>query len=90
MIILGTIYCQHLFLCMQPPRIFAPNFVDSAPKFIGYESQRAGIYTPNQLQAFWDNILHSDASKAVLTKISREVLMGRQTRRKTWKTRRKG
>ena len=62
---------------LQPPRIFALKFVDSTLKFTGYESQRAGIYTQNQLKAFWDNILHSDASKAVL-KNSREVLMGRQ------------
>ena len=62
---------------LQPPKIFSSRVVSSVPKFTGYESQRAGIYTPNQLKSFWDNILHSEASKSVLTKISREVLEGR-------------
>ena len=59
---------------LQPPKIFSSRVISSIPKFTGYESQRAGIYTPNQLKSFWDNILHSEASKSVLTKISREVL----------------
>ena len=63
---------------MRAPRTIAPNFAGSIPKFTGYKSQRAGFYTPNQLKVFLDNILHSDASKAVLTEISREILMGRQ------------
>ena len=62
---------------LQPPKIFSSRIVSSVPKFTGYESQRAGIYTTNQLKSFWDNILHSEASKSVLTKISREVLEGR-------------
>ena len=62
---------------LQPPKIFSSRVISSIPKFTGYESQRAGIYTPNQLKSFWDNILHSEASKSVLTKISREVLEGR-------------
>ena len=62
---------------LQPPKIFSSRVVSSVPKFTGYESQRAGIYTPNQLNCFWDNPLHSEASKSVLTKISREVLEGR-------------
>ena len=62
---------------LQPPNIFSSRVISSIPKFTGYESQRAGIYTPNQLKSFWDNILHSEASKSVLTKISREVLEGR-------------
>ena len=56
---------------------FSSRVVSSAPKFTGYESQRAGIDTPNQLKSFWDNILYSEASKSVLTKISREVLEGK-------------
>ena len=62
---------------LQQPKIFSSRVISSIPKFTGYESQRAGIYTPNQLKSFWDNILHSEASKSVLTKISREVLEGR-------------
>ena len=58
-------------------KIFSSRVVSSVPKFTCYESQRAGIYTPNQLKSFWDNILDSEASKSVLTKISREVLEGR-------------
>ena len=63
---------------LQAPRTFAPKFAGSIPKFTGYKSQRAGFHSPNQLKVFLDNILHSDASKAVLTEISREVLWGRQ------------
>ena len=37
---------------LQRPRIFAPKFVVSSLKFTGYESQRAVIYTPNQLKTF--------------------------------------
>ena len=62
---------------LQPPKVFSSRVVSSFPKFTGYESQRAGIYTPNQLKSFWDKILHSEASKSVLTNISREVLEGR-------------
>ena len=62
---------------LQPPKIFSSRVVNSVPKFTGYESQHAGNYTPNQLKFFWDNILHSEASKSVLTKFSREVLEGR-------------
>ena len=62
---------------LQPPKIFSSRVIISIPKFTGYESQRAGIYTPNQLKSFWDNILHSEASTSVLTKISGEVLEGR-------------
>ena len=62
---------------LQPPKIFSSRVVSSVPKFTGYESQRAGLYTPNQLKSFWDNILHSEASKSVLTKFSREFLEGR-------------
>ena len=62
---------------LQPPKNFSSRVVSSVPKFTGYESQSAGIYTPHQLKSFWDNILHSEASKSVLTKISREVLEGR-------------
>ena len=35
------------------------------------------IDTPNQFKSFWDNILHSEAAKSILTKTSREVLEGR-------------
>ena len=42
---------------LQPPRIFAPKLIGSTPKFTGYESERAGIYTPIQLKAFWESIL---------------------------------
>ena len=63
---------------LQLPRILATNFAGSIPKFTGYEYQPAGTYRPNQPKSFWDNILHHNASKAVLTKISRQVLMGRQ------------
>ena len=43
--------------------MFAPKFAGSILKYTGYELQQAGFYTPNELKAFWDNILHSDASK---------------------------
>ena len=46
---------------LQPPKIFSSRVVSSVPKFTGYESQRAWIYTPNQLKSFWDNIMHSEA-----------------------------
>ena len=57
---------------LQPPKKFSSRVVSSVLKFTGYESQPAGIYTPNQLKSFWDNILHSEAPQSVLTKIPRE------------------
>ena len=62
---------------LPPPKSFAPNFAGSFHKYTGCKLQRAGNYTLYQIKAFWDNILHSDALKAS-TKISREVLLGRQ------------
>ena len=41
---------------LQPPKILSSMVVSSVPKFTGYELQRAGIYTPNQLKSFWDNL----------------------------------
>ena len=64
-------------LPLQPPKMFSPRVVSFVPKFISYESQRAGIRTPIQLTSFWDNILLSEASKSDLTKFLREVLEGR-------------
>ena len=61
---------------LQLPKIFSSRVVSFVPKFISSESQRAGICTPIQLTSFWDNILHSEASKSVLTNILREVLEG--------------
>ena len=37
---------------LQPPKTFSSRVVSSVPKFTGYESQCAGIYTPNQLKIF--------------------------------------
>ena len=62
---------------LQPPKSVAPYFAGSFNKYTGSNLQRAGNYTLYQIKAFWDNILHLDALKAS-TKISREVLLGRQ------------
>ena len=62
----------------KTPFLFSPLSIGHIINSVGYESQRAGIYTPNQLKDFWDNILHSSASKSVLQKISHEVLSSRE------------
>ena len=64
---------------LQPPRKLAPNFTVSTPKIYENESQRAGIYTRNQLRDFLVNILHSDASEAVLKEnIQEKFCLGKQ------------
>ena len=71
----------HLMTAPVPfktPFLFSPLSIGHIINSVGYESQRAGIYTPNQLKDFWDNILHSSASKSVLQKISHEVLSSRE------------
>ena len=53
---------------------FAPQDIGHITEFPVYDSRRAGMYTPKQLKAFWDNIIHNTASTSNLKKITRTVL----------------
>ena len=72
---------HHLMPASVPfktPFLFSLFSVCHIINSVGCEYQRAGIYTPNQLKDFWDNILHSCASKSILQKISHEVISSRK------------
>ena len=54
--------------------MFAPQDIGHITYFPVYDSRRAGMYTPKQLKALWDNIIHNTASTSILEKITRTVL----------------
>ena len=54
--------------------MFAPQDIGHIREFPVYDSRRAGMYTPKQLKAFWDTIIHNTASTSILKKITRTVL----------------
>ena len=58
----------------KTPLMFAPQDIGHITEFPLYDSRRAGMYTPKQLKAFWDNIIHNTASTSILKKITRTVL----------------
>ena len=58
----------------KTPLMFAPHDIGHITEFPVYDSRRAGMYTPKQLKAFWDNIIHNTASTSILKKITRTVL----------------
>ena len=62
---------------IKAPLLFSPSTIAQFSSFPSYESQRAGIYTPNQLQSYWDRILQNSATNSVLKKISQVVLASR-------------
>ena len=53
----------------KTPLMFAPQDVGHITDFPVYDSRRAGMYTPKQLKAFWDNIIHNTASTSILKKL---------------------
>lgn len=63
---------------IKAPLLFSPSTIAQFSSFPSYESQRAGIYTPNQLQSYWDRILQNSATNSVLKKISQVVLASRE------------
>ena len=58
----------------KTPLMFAPQDIGHITEFPVYDSRGAGMYTPKQLKAFWDNIIHNTASTSILKKITRTVL----------------
>ena len=53
----------------KTPLMFAPQDIGHITEFPVYDSRRAGMYTPKQLKAFWDNIILNTASKSILKKL---------------------
>ena len=39
-----------------------------------FDTRRAGMYTPNQMKNFWDNVIHNSASDTLLKKLTRTIL----------------
>ena len=58
----------------KTPSMFAPQDKGHFTEFPVYDSRHAGMFTPKQLEAFWDNIIHNTASTSILKKITRTVL----------------
>ena len=61
----------------KTPLMFAPQDIGHITEFPIYDTRRAVMYTPKQLKAFWDNIIHNTASTSILKKITRFVLHNR-------------
>ncbi len=56
------------------PLLFAPKDITPKTKNDFYHTQKAGMYTPKQLQTFWDDIILHSASKDALKKITMKIL----------------
>ena len=48
-------------ILFKTPLMFAPQDIGHITEFPVYDLRRAGMYTPKQLKAFWDNIIHNTA-----------------------------
>ena len=57
----------------KTPLVFAPQVIGHITEFPVYYSRRARMYTPKQLEAFWDNIIYITASTSIVNKITRTV-----------------
>ena len=56
------------------PLLFKPTELGHITQFPTFDTRRAGMYTPNQVKNFWDNVIHNSASDTLLKKLTRTIL----------------
>ena len=56
------------------PLLFKPTELGHITQFPTFDTRRAGMYTPNQMKNFWDNVIHNSASDTLLKKLTRTIL----------------
>ena len=56
------------------PRCSSQLNLDILLSFLTFDTRRAGMYTPNQMKNFWDNVIHNSASDTLLKKLPRTIL----------------
>ena len=56
------------------PLLFKPTELGHITQFPTFDTTRAGMYTPKQMENFWDNKIHASASETVLKKLTRTIL----------------
>ena len=56
------------------PLLFKPSELGHITQFPTFGTRRAGMYTPNQMKNFWDNVIHNSASDTLLKKPTRTIL----------------
>ena len=59
----------------KQPAVFGAKYVTPVSRRAFGGARDDGIYTRAQLSEFWDNILISDASRKILQKFSRELIV---------------
>ena len=63
--------------------LFKPNELGHITHFATFDTRRAGMCTPNQVESFWDNTIHASASYTVLKQLTRTFLTQDKTVRNT-------
>ena len=56
------------------PLLFKPTELGHITQYPTFDTRRAGMYTPNQMKNFWDNVIHNSASDTLLKKLTRTIL----------------
>ena len=54
--------------------LFQPTDLGHITQFPTFDTKRLGMYTPKQLNNFWEKIVHASASDTVLKKLARTNL----------------
>ena len=54
--------------------LLKPTELVQITQFPIFGTKRAGIFTPEQIKSFWDNIIHASASGTALKKLTRTIL----------------
>ena len=61
-------------MTFSKPLLFKPTELGHITQFPTFDTRRAGMYTPNQMKKFWDNVIHNFASDTLLKKLTRTIL----------------